>query len=111
MWIEFDNLFALENKIKDAAKALFDITHSTEQRLRGANLPYTRAGNYILVDSRNFDKYPELQVIHEEYKTLYDITLQSLGIVEELPTVTVNMADLTDSAQTLVLKRAKKTKE
>lgn len=85
MWIEFDNLFTLENKVKQVAHELIDITKGVEQRLRGGNLPYKKVGNYITVDQRDYEKHPDIKVIFDEYQELYDKAVKSLGIVEALP--------------------------
>jgi hypothetical protein len=85
MWIEFDSLFTLENKVRQVARELMDITNGVEQRLRGGNLPYKKIGNYISVDEKDYEKYPDVRIIFEEYQQLYDKALKSLGIVEELP--------------------------
>lgn len=111
MWIEFDNLFSLENQVKNVAKQLVDITDTVEKQLRGGNLPYKREGHYITVEEKNFERYPEIKVIFDEYQELYDKVTKSLGIVHELPSQTVNLNDLTSDAQEVVLRRNKKTKE
>lgn len=85
MWIEFDNLWTLEGKVKSAAFQLKDVMDSLEKSLRGGAIPYRKVDHMILVDQAVFDKYPDARAVFDAHQVVYKSILDSLNIVEELP--------------------------
>jgi hypothetical protein len=57
-----------------------------ENKLKGGNIPFKKIDNIIVVETKHFEKYADLQPLMQEYTDILNGILAGLNIVDDLPT-------------------------